>query len=144
MSNPFPKPTGQALPQSHGNLHKKKPTGGKKRPWRGKRAFEAGSEPTETVTGELRRRTVRTMGGGVKVKLLSVNWAVVTDQAAGKSSKSKILRVVRNPANVDYQRRGVITKGAIIETELGQARVTSRPGQDGVINAILVEKSGKP
>ena len=83
------------------------------------------------------------MGGGVKVKLLSANWALVTDQTAGKSSKSKILRVVRNPANVDYQRRGVITKGAIIETEQGQARVTSRPGQDGVINAVLVEKSVK-
>lgn len=132
------------MPQSHGNLHKRKPTGGRKRRWRGKRAFEAGREPVETSLGELRQQFVRTMGGGVKVKLLSSDWALVTDQTAGKSSKSKILRVVRNPANVDYQRRGVITKGAIIETEQGQARVTSRPGQDGVINAILVEKSGKP
>src|SRR5881396_3099319 len=64
-------------------------------------------------------------------------------QGLGKSSKSKLLRVIRNPANVDYQRRGVITKGAIVETELGQARVTSRPGQDGVINAILLEKTQK-
>ncbi len=77
----------------------------------------------------------------MKVRLAAADAAVVTDKASGKSSKSKLLRVVRNPANVDYQRRGVITKGAIIETELGQARVTSRPGQDGVVNAILVEKS---
>src|SRR5881296_1264151 len=62
---------------------------------------------------------------------------------AVEASKSKLLRVIRNPANVDYQRRGVITKGAIVETELGQARVTSRPGQDGVINAILLEKTQK-
>ena len=132
------------MPQSHGSQHKKKPTGGKKRRWRGKRAFEAGSEPVGTVMGPVKQRFVGTTGGSVKVKLASVDWAVVTDRAAGKSSKSKIIRVIRNPANVDYQRRGVITKGAIIETERGQARVTSRPGQDGVINAVLVEKSGKP
>ncbi len=79
----------------------------------------------------------------MKVRLAGADAAVVTDKASGKSSKSKLVRVVRNPANVDYQRRGVITKGAIIDTELGQARVTSRPGQDGVINAILVEKSSR-
>ena len=132
------------MPQSHGSQYKKKPTGGKKRAWRGKRAFEAGSEPVETVMGAVKQRFVGTMGGGMKGRLAAADWAVVTDQAAGKSSKSKILRVVRNPANVDYQRRGVITKGAIIETELGEARVTSRPGQDGVINAVLVAKTGKP
>jgi len=79
----------------------------------------------------------------LKVRIAAADFAVVTDKASGKSSKSKLLRVIRNPANVDYQRRGVITKGAIVETELGQVRVTSRPGQDGVINAILVEKSQK-
>jgi small subunit ribosomal protein S8e len=82
-------------------------------------------------------------GGGTKIRIAVADWAVVTDKASGKSSKSKLLRVVRNPANVDYQRRGVITKGAIVETELGQARITSRPGQHGVINAILLEKSQK-
>ncbi len=131
------------MPQSHGNQHKKKPTGGTKRAWRGKRAFETGSEPTETTLGEVKKRWVRIRGGGVKVRIASADWAVVTDHASGKTSRSKLLRVVRNPSNVDYQRRGVITKGAIVETDLGQARVTSRPGQDGVINAVLVEKSGK-
>lgn len=131
------------MPQSHGNLHKKKATGGKKRRWRGKRAFEVGRDSVETVVGESKSRFVRTMGGSVKVKVASSDWAVVTDQAAGKSSKSKILRVIRNPANVDYQRRGVITRGAIVDTELGQARVTSRPGQNGAISAVLLAKSGK-
>jgi len=123
------------MPQTHGSQYKRKPTGGNKRAWRGKRAFEAGSEPTET--------RVSMYGGGTKVRIAVADWAVVTDKSSGKSSKSKLLRVVRNPANVDYQRRGVITKGAIVETELGQARVTSRPGQHGVINAILLEKSQK-
>jgi len=121
---------------------KRKPTGGKKRMWRGKRAFEMGGLPTETLAGPIKQRIRRTFGGSFKVKLAQADWAVVTDKAAGKTSKTKLLRVVRNPANVDYQRRRVLTKGAIIDTELGQARVTSRPGQHGVINAILVAKSG--
>jgi len=93
--------------------------------------------------GPVKKRWVRTRGGAVKIRIAQADSAVVTDKSSGKTSKSKLLRVVRNPANVDYQRRGVITKGAVIETELGQARVTSRPGQDGVINAILLEKSAK-
>jgi len=50
--------------------------------------------------------------------------------------------VVRNPVNVDYDRRRIITKGAIIGTSLGEAVITSRPGHNGVVNAVLV--SGKP
>jgi len=49
--------------------------------------------------------------------------------------------VIKNQANVDFQRKGVITKGAIIETPIGNAVVTSRPGQDGTINATLIKKS---
>jgi small subunit ribosomal protein S8e len=67
----------------------------------------------------------------------------VSDPATGKTEKMEILRVVRNPANVDYNRRGVITKGTIIETERGIARVTSRPGQQGLINATLMPKEAK-
>jgi small subunit ribosomal protein S8e len=131
------------LPRYHGNQHKRKPTGGVKRRWRGKRAFEAGGQPVETTLGPVKKRTVGVRGGSTKVVLASADWAVVTDKSTGKSSKAKLVRVVRNPANVDYQRRGVITKGAIVDTEQGQARVTSRPGQHGVINAVLISQTGK-
>jgi small subunit ribosomal protein S8e len=69
----------------------------------------------------------------------------VTDVKSGKTEKVEITRVVKNPANVDYDRRGVITRGAVIETSLGLARVTSRPGQHGMLNAVLVsaEKKGQ-
>ncbi|MEM0007513.1 MAG: 30S ribosomal protein S8e [Candidatus Bathyarchaeia archaeon] len=122
----------------HGDLHKRKPTGGKRRPYRGKRKFEQGSFPVETVLGEPKRKVERGRGGNIKVKVLSEKYACVTDLKTGKTEKAEILRVVKNPANVDYDRRGVITKGAIIETSLGLARVTSRPGQNGVINAVLI------
>ncbi|MEM3155906.1 MAG: 30S ribosomal protein S8e, partial [Nitrososphaerota archaeon] len=52
--------------------------------------------------------------------------------------RTEILGVRSNPANSDFERRGVLTRGAIIETKLGDARVTSRPGSDGVINAVLI------
>ena len=122
----------------HGDLHKRKPSGGRKRAYRGKRKFERGSFPAETMLGERKRKNARGRGGNVKIKILSDNYACVTDPKTGKTEKVEISRVIKNPANVDYDRRGVITKGAIIETSLGLARVTSRPGQNGVINAVLI------
>ncbi|MEM2591765.1 MAG: 30S ribosomal protein S8e, partial [Thermofilaceae archaeon] len=65
--------------------------------------------------------------------------ANVVDQKTGQSRRVRILRVVSNPSSKDYDRRGVITRGAIVETELGRAVVTSRPGQDGVVNAVLIQ-----
>ena len=65
---------------------------------------------------------------------------VQTSDGAGTVTKSKIVRVKRSPANRDYERRGVITKGAVLETEAGEAVVTSRPTADGVVNAVLTSK----
>jgi small subunit ribosomal protein S8e len=122
----------------HGDLHKKKSSGGRKRIYRIKRKFEQGTFAAETTIGEPRKRCVRGYGGNLKIKALSDNYASVTDPKTGKTEKTEILRAVKNRANVDYNRRGVITKGAEIETALGLARVTSRPGNDGVINAVLI------
>lgn len=123
----------------HGDQHKRKASGGRKRRYRTKRRFERGSFPAETRLGKPKRKVSRKHGGNEKVRLLAVKHANVSD-ASGKATKVEILRVIKNPANVDYDRRGVITKGTIIGTPLGTARVTSRPGQDGIVNAILVPK----
>jgi len=123
----------------HGDQHKRKASGGMKRGYRGKRRYEKGSFPTETTLGKPKRKVSRRRGGNKKFRLLSVKHANISD-SSGKTQKVEILRVIRNPANVDYDRRGVITKGTIIETPLGTARVTSRPGQNGIVNAILVPK----
>jgi len=131
------------MPQWHGDLHKRKKTGGKKHVFRGKRAFEMGSDPAQTIVGEKRISVRRGRGGRLKLAALSLNTANVTDPTTGKSQKTEIQGVAKNPANVDYQRRGVITKGAIIDTPLGQATVTSRPGQHGVVNALLIQGTQK-
>ena len=56
-----------------------------------------------------------------------------------KVKKSKIIKVLENQTNNDYQRRGIITKGAIVETEDGKCRIVSRPGQSGTVSGILVK-----
>jgi small subunit ribosomal protein S8e len=71
--------------------------------------------------------------------LLTVDVANVIDPRTGQATKAKILTVSENPADPHFVRRNVLTKGAIIETELGRARVTSRPGQAGTIDAVLLE-----
>jgi len=124
----------------HGDLHKKKLSGGKKRRFRVKRRFEKGAFPTETLMGETKKKVSRRRGGNIKIRLLTASHANISDPSTGKTEKVEITRVVKNPANVDYDRRGVITRGTMIETPLGIARVTSRPGQDGIVNAILVPK----
>jgi small subunit ribosomal protein S8e len=121
------------------NLRKRKATGGRRRPFRTRRAYEADDYAFETEVGETVRSPKRTRGGTLKYGLRLADTANVVDPTSNKISKSKILRVTANPAKREYERRGVITRGATIETELGKARVTSRPSDDGVVNAVLLK-----
>jgi small subunit ribosomal protein S8e len=89
--------------------------------------------------GEESHRIVRTAGGNQKVRIFSSNIVNATDPANGKTKKTTFSTVVENPANPHYVRRNILTRGAIVQTPLGKARITSRPGQDGVLNAILVK-----
>jgi len=117
----------------------RKPTGGIRRMARKKRKREIGRIFLEPKVGPKKLVKVRVRGGNQKLRLLSADFANVVDPSTGKASKVRIITVVKNPANPHFSRRNVITKGAIIETEIGKARVTSRPGQDGVVNAVLIE-----
>jgi len=117
---------------------KRKYTGGKLHRQRKKRAHEAGRPPADTTIGETRRKKIITRGGGVKMRLLRCEFANVSDLRSGTTKEVKILAVKRNPANPFFARRNITTKGAVIETELGEAVVTNRPGQDGIVNAKLI------
>ena len=114
-------------------------TGRMLRKHRKKRKFEIGREYLPVHVGETKRKIVRTRGGNIKVRLLSTNVAYVVDKKNGEIKKAEILGVIENPANPHYVRRNIITKGAIIETNLGKVRVTSRPGQNGVVQGVLIE-----
>ena len=118
---------------------KRKPSGGRLRPIRKKRKFEIGREDQFTVVGAQNRKTVRTRGGNTKDQLFGVAKANVKDMKTGKVSRVDVHSVIENPSDPNYVQRNIITKGAIIKTSLGKARVTSRPGQHGVMNAVLIE-----
>ncbi len=108
-------------------------------PSRKKRKYELGRESIDTEVGEKKKKEISVRGKGKKSRLLSIDVANVTDPEAGESKKSKIKSVLENPADPNLARRNIITKGAIIETEAGKARVTSRPGQENNLNAVLIE-----
>ncbi len=115
----------------------RKRTGGRRRPSSDKKKHQLGSEPTETQVGEARFKSVDARGGARKVRALTTDTASVA--VDGAVVAAEIENVAENPSNPNYARRNIITKGAIIETSEGRARVTSRPGQDGQVNAVLVE-----
>ncbi|MCY0860195.1 MAG: 30S ribosomal protein S8e [Sulfolobaceae archaeon] len=118
----------------------KKISGGLKGKSRDKRKFEMGSPPTNTtLSTEDVKIKERTFGGNLKYKLRYAVTANVYDPTTKQAKKSKILAVLETPSNPELARRGIITKGTRIRTELGEAIVTSRPGQDGIINAILIK-----
>lgn len=119
---------------------KKKNTGGRLVRSRGKRRFEIGREIHLTVVGHTSRKPVRTRGNNVKQRALLTNEVNVTDPRTRKTVKARIVTVVENPANPHYVRRNILTKGTVVETEMGNVRITSRPGQHGVVNGVLVAK----
>ncbi|WP_276272491.1 30S ribosomal protein S8e [Haloarcula litorea] len=115
----------------------RKRTGGRRRPNHKKKKHELGRESTETQVGDQKLKVVDARGNTVKVRAVTTDVATVADGA--ETSEATIENVVENPSNPNYARRNIITKGAIVETSEGRARVTSRPGQSGQVNAVLVE-----
>ena len=121
---------------NHGRSLRKR-TGGRLRPNRDRRKHELGTEPTEAQIGETKLKTVDVRGTGQKVRALRANTASVATEDGVVAATLE--NVVENPADPNYARRNIITRGAIVETSEGLIRVTSRPGQDGQVNGVLVE-----
>lgn len=117
---------------------KKKASGGRYIRSRKKKSRDLAREPSFTKIGELKSRRLRTRGGDDKFTLLSINIANVYDKKTKKYVKAEIKTIVENTANRHFIRRNIITKGAIIETDKGKARVTNRPGQEKYVNAVLI------
>ncbi len=107
---------------------------------RHKKNYESGNKPLLTRV-ESERKTVvrRSRGGAMKTQLATANEANVYDPKKKMFVKAKIEVVAQNLSNRIFVRRNVITKGAILQTSAGKAKVTNRPSQEGHINAILVD-----
>ena len=120
------------------NLATSKITGGRRHPLRIRRKYEIDRYPNEAVSGAQVTITRRVRGNNKKTALKSIDFVNLAMKNS-KVKKIKILKVLENSTNNDYQRRGIITKGAILETEEGKCRVVSKPGQIGIVNAVLLK-----
>ena len=117
---------------------KRKFTSKKYRHFRKKRKRELERPRVNTVIKTYKVKKQRVWGGNIKLKLFSTPFINVTDPSNNKTKKVKIIRFESNQASKDLNRRHILTKGAIVETKLGNARISSRPGQHGVLNGILI------
>jgi small subunit ribosomal protein S8e len=117
---------------------RRKRTGGRLRPIRKKRRFETGRELQIATLGPGTVKTYRVRGGNRKLRILTTQTINVFDPASKKMQSAKVITVRENPANPNYVQRNIITKGAILETDLGLVRVRSRPGQDGILNGVRI------
>jgi small subunit ribosomal protein S8e len=123
---------------------KRKSTGGRYRPLRKKRRREISREQQFAFLGKPRIKLYRTKGGNRKVRILKAEYANVLDPRTSTTKKVKIATVKENTSNPHYVTRNIMTRGAVVQTEIGLAKITSRPGQDGVINAVLVTAEKAP
>lgn len=117
----------------------KKSTGKKYRKFRKKRKRELERNPIHTIVGEDKKKRQRVLGGNTKIKLFSTKYINVTDPNSNKTQKVEILDFISNQASKDLNRRHILTRGAVVDTELGNVKITSRPGQDGQVNGVLVQ-----
>lgn len=115
----------------------KKITGGRYHANRKSKKYELAGIPRIVKLRETKMKVLRGMGGNKKNVLLACNVANIIDKK-GKAKKAKITNVAETMANRFLARQNILVKGAIIETDLGKARITNRPGQEGSINAVLI------
>lgn len=114
-------------------------TGSLYKSYRGRRLSELGTAPVMTKIADRKTKTQRTRGGNDKTRTLSENTANLYNTKAKKFEKAEIQNVIEAPANINYVRRNILVKGTIVQTSKGKAKITNRPGQEGVINAVLIE-----
>ena len=110
---------------------------GKYKHFNKKRKRELERPRLDTTIGEEKKKKQRVLGGNMKLKLFSTKFINVTDLNTNKTSKVRILHFEENLASKDLNRRHILTRGAVVETELGNVKITSRPGQHGVLNGVL-------
>ncbi len=112
-------------------------TGGKRLKIRDKkRAHIGGSFCATKVSDNEVKKNVRERGGNRKLKIKKAIYVNIGQEKGSK--KLKIKRVLESH-NPEYVRMNIITRGAVVETEMGKVRITNRVGQDGVVNGTLVK-----
>lgn len=117
----------------------RKISGGRYHASRKKKKYELKRHPRIVKLGKEKKKQIKVRGGAVKTVLLSTNIANLIDRKTKKASKVAIKNVIETPSDRFLARQNILMKGAIIETEKGKARITNKPGQEAMVQAVLVE-----
>ena len=115
----------------------RKKSGGKYIKRRKKKRYEIVGQKRIVKLGETKRKAKRTRGGNKKIFLLKAK--TVNVKIKNKTQKAEIKNVLETPSNRFLARQNIITRGAIVETNLGKVRITNRPSQESVLNGVLIE-----
>jgi small subunit ribosomal protein S8e len=118
----------------------RKISGGKYHQNRKKKLFEKSTQENSVILGETKRKSIKTTGGNEKTILLKTNSVNIVSEKGSKTKKTEIKNVIETPHNNFLARQNRLSKGTIIETSLGKARITNRPSQEGHVNAILIKE----
>jgi len=116
----------------------RKISGGRYHKQRKKKLYEMPGLPRNVKLGEERKKKLRMRGGSLKTVLLVTNKVNLMDKNTHKSKVVKIKSIIDVPSNRYV--KDVMVKGTIIDTESGRARITNRPGQEGNVQAIIIEE----
>ena len=114
----------------------RKASGGRYKKPKKKKLTGRPSQVRAVKLGDKKTKTLRTRGGTPKLISFLNNIANVI--VKGKAKKSVIKNVLETPSNTFLARQNILLKGAIIETELGKAKITNRPSQEGIVQAKLL------
>ena len=96
-----------------------------------------GQKKVVKLSKQEKRKVIKTRGGNKKVFLFSGK--IVNVNHGSKTKRVEIKNVLETPSNKFFARQNILTKGTIVETDLGKVRITNRPSQEGVINGVLVK-----
>jgi len=99
---------------SRDHQHKRRATGGKRKPIRKKRKFELGRPAANTKLGARRIHTVRVRGGNIKFRALRLDQGNFSWGSECCARKTRIIDVVYNASNNELVRTKTLVKNAIV------------------------------
>ena len=115
----------------------RKISGGKYIKSRKKKSYELAGQKRVIKLGENKTKTKRVRGGHVKTFLL--RGKIINVRTEKGIKRSEIKNVLETPSNKFFARQNILTRGTIVQTDLGKVKITNRPTQEGMINGILIE-----
>ena len=118
----------------------RKITGGKYKKFRKNKKYALSGIIRKVKLRETKKKIIRGLGGNLRTVLLSSNTANVFNYETKKTKKVKIKNVIETPSDRFLARQNILVKSAIIDTELGKARITNRPSQEGMVQAVLLKE----